>query len=234
MFRIPTRLVPIMIDRFPCEDVSGEGSWKCGRCLPPPMRHQWALAFQCPRPSLCAKAALRCNDEKATRLSHSRLSRMSAEASYSAELMELDEAVEVLDRNDIKVVQSEKESAQRACDIRAEYSRLYRASAAKFLPASGKHKRRRKASEAALPEVIPQAEARNFVPEGSHVWRGNFAQTWNGHLKPYRRVSCRWSLHGEHQALKLVLASLWRQYIELHGLAADACPYAELRELPEL
>lgn len=79
-----------------------------------------------------------------------------------------------------------------------------------------------------FPDLVPQSEARQYVPPGASVWRGNKALSWNGHLPPNARTSRSWALYGANGALKLVLQALWKQWLFSQGLTEAECPIVGL------
>ena len=43
-------------------------------------------------------------------------------------------------------------------------------------------------------------------------------------MRPYTRVSAPWRVHGEDEALRVVLRKLWVQWLEFNGRDAASCP----------
>ena len=93
--------------------------------------------------------------------------------------------------------------------------------------AKAKGGKRKKAVVKKFPEVetaLSQEEARAWVPEGGHIWRGITNSTWNGHFPPYQRVSAPWSRFGECGAMRWVIKALWTQWSEKSAVAHKDCP----------
>jgi hypothetical protein len=181
------------------------------------------------------QSILNIDELEATRLTHQRLIRWTESTQWGSELLEIDEAIEVLDRNDHKVVRDEQASVVRDLQAREVFSVSYK-SAANRLFAKAKAKGAAKRGKAlpralAVPEVILQAEARKFIPDGASIWKGNTHQDWNGHFKPHKTVSFKWSHHTEPTALKLTIGSLWAQFLEFHGHGDEVCPYPTMLAL---
>ena len=75
--------------------------------------------------------------------------------------------------------------------------------------------------------AISHREPAQFIPSGTHIWRGLSLRQWNGHCKPYRRVSeKRHADLSERQAMDEVVRKLWRQWGEFHGLPLSVCTVA--------
>ena len=53
-------------------------------------------------------------------------------------------------------------------------------------------RKRAKETTQMLPTMVTQAEARQFIPPGSHIWISNYNNYWHGHLEPYKRVYATW------------------------------------------
>ena len=79
-----------------------------------------------------------------------------------------------------------------------------------------------------LPSTIPQAEAKQYIPPDTSIWRGVTRSEWCAHCKPFKRIQEPWVVGGEHAALVRILARLWRQYLKKEALPLDACPYVGL------
>jgi hypothetical protein len=75
-----------------------------------------------------------------------------------------------------------------------------------------------------LPELIPQAQAKQYLPAGASIWRANKHQRWCGHMPPRCRLSSPYHDHeGEQTSMIDVLYRLWQQKAEL-----EACPLSEI------
>ena len=76
-----------------------------------------------------------------------------------------------------------------------------------------------------LPEGdLQQADLAPLVPPGGHIWRGNKVGAWSSHLKPFRRFSLSWHVHGHRWSAVLVLRDLWSKYLLLNGETEEQCP----------
>ena len=146
-------------------------------------------------------------------------------------ILEVDEAVQCLERSDVEKIKQAQGELQR----HSHASRVFREDFGR--------KARELREEAGIPEVfavavdlpetIPQAEARRFMPEGTSnarhsVWLSK-AGSWNVHVPPNARVTATFARWGNSQtALRQVLRSAWQQWLGLKGLPKDACPWKGL------
>ena len=71
---------------------------------------------------------------------------------------------------------------------------------------------------------MQQADLAPLVPPGGHIWRGNKVGAWSSHLKPFRRFSLSWHVHGHRWSAVLVLRDLWSKYLLLNGETEEQCP----------
>merc|ERR1719198_1135806 len=157
------------------------------------------------------------------------------------ELLRVDDAVEVMDKEDQKNASGLKATAQEIERVRREFSDCVRsrrqaiAAQASQQAASSSSSRARRGTAAPRPLrpytavppgdlTQPQLAAR--CPPKGHVWKGRRGGTWQGHLPPHSRVSYSWSAYGGREAGLLVLKDLWGAYMEDTGL--QECPVAGL------
>ena len=137
----------------------------------------------------------------------------------AVELLQIDSAMEVVDPRDCQQYRGEQQRATTRSDARRQFMNAYaarRASLSADPPAA--------VVTAPLPEVIPQANAREYMPPIAHIWRANKRQAWNAHIPPRPRISE--PFHGSEQmALKIILARSWASYLELQGQSFERCPW---------
>lgn len=145
----------------------------------------------------------------------------------------VDEAVEVLEKRDEKLVDDAKAAAHHARDEAAAFRVAFRQKA-EAVRAAAKATGRSKPPSARQHKypagTIDQQEAKRFLPPGAYCWRGRADGVWWAHLEPFKRVARSWAAHGEAEALRLVLAAVWRQHLDVSGLPASACPWAGVLE----
>lgn len=150
-------------------------------------------------------------------------------ASFADAFLGIEEAHQVLDRDDAEKLVSEQQHCRKVLAGDQEFVGEF----AKARSSAGPAKRKRKAAvklPPRLPSTIPQSEAKLYIPENCSVWRGVSRCEWCGHCPPFRRVSSSWLLHGEHGALVDLARRLWRQHLNLAGKPLSDCPFAGLFE----
>lgn len=183
---------------------------------------------------------LKCSDEEALGYCAARLSATDMDAFHAATLAEADDGIQVLDSRDHDEVRSTVRDATSATEARRQFSKEYQAKrttiraekAAKQSAGSRKRKPQGGASSAsasarpALPSVIPQAEAKRYIPPGSSIWRSLTRSAWCGHMPPRARCSEPWQRHGsDAAALHAIVVRMWRQHMEIEGLSPEETPF---------
>ena len=119
----------------------------------------------------------------------------------------------------------EQEALSRDINMSEDFSKEYQEAYKKHFPPK---KEAGGPPPPAMPEgVIPQSRAKEFIPPGSHTWRGNVQRSWNCQLLPCRRCSFSWTAYTEPVALKLVIGKLWMHYLEKEALPDEECPYPD-------
>ena len=150
----------------------------------------------------------------------------------SEAILEVDAAVHVLEQADHDVVEQEKRTATTRLESRDEFRKGYtervRAHRASTAGKAKKAKATPPVKKTKLPTVISHAEANNFIPPETSIWRGRVRGSLQGHCKPFARVSVSWSTCSEPEAMKKVIRTLWEEYILGKALDKDACPWDRL------
>ena len=173
----------------------------------------------------------------AIRLGHDR----SSENAFLDEILEIEEAVDCLDKAEEKQVRDEKAYAKSAKAMQYEFVSKYRAKSSSVraaqvaaeAAAAPKARAKGRARVAAVPgpggeppappRDLPagdllQADLKLFAPPGGFVWRANKQGSWQGHYPPFRRVSYSWHQHGHRFAGIKVLRHLWSNHLTVHNL----------------
>jgi hypothetical protein len=160
-----------------------------------------------------------------------RQARTEHAANYSAEVLAVDEALEVLERRDAEEVHSEQERIVRAADEKVILLKDYavkRRAVDLLAQAKPKGKAAKAKAKAAgkrkLPCSISHEDAKQWIPPDSSIWGGLTRGEWHGHCPPYRRTSAPWLRYGQEGALQVVIRALWTQHLDKHGLALADCP----------
>lgn len=162
-----------------------------------------------------------------------RLANCELKEEWCEELMQLDEAQELLDRQDhTKVAQEQKAAAQAVLEtkeLKVEYAKRCReVASAKEAAAKGRGSRKKKAGVPAPPKVIVIPEwpsrdadlsrARACCPPGGTIWASQRFENWQAHYKPFSHVSRSWHKYGYAQSLNECLKYLWRKHSEVTNI----------------
>ena len=150
---------------------------------------------------------------------------------YSEAVLEIEEAVKVLEQHDQDEVEKEQKSATTRLAGREEFQQQYRAAKSAFRLAQPRAKAGAKKGPikpGTLPTSIPRSEAKKYIPPGCSIWRGAASATWQGHCKPFVRAYEPWATTSEPEAMRRVIKQLWEQYLLREGLEKDACPWKGL------
>jgi hypothetical protein len=155
---------------------------------------------------------------------------------FCAELAQLDDVDDCLDRFDKQAFAKQQEKAEtqvddhnnfkseffaRVEDIRKEADK---AGPKKKKPPKGKTFKNGGVSK--LPDLrgLEQIHAREWIPKNTSIWRDNVDGGWETHCPPFRRRTFSFCKHGVDEALRLALQDLWRKHLLLHGIAQSECP----------
>lgn len=156
-----------------------------------------------------------------------RLAQFAQQERFSEEFAELDEAVELLEVQDQKKVKDEKKTRETMRDQEANFRQEY-VKRKKELRESGKGgggRSKRKAKVIRIPPFpdhdISLELARSLAPPSSSLWMSRAEGNWQGHYKPFPRVSRSWNRWGEAGALTQVLRELWDRHCQSTGMSRD-------------
>jgi hypothetical protein len=161
---------------------------------------------------------------------HKRLVYAEVKNQWSAELLEIDAAIQCLEKQDQEVVEAEKVKSSVATATTKDFLREYKNKRAavelKVKAAKGKKKLFK---ALVMPFEMTHAEAKAFLPPGTSIWRGLSRCTWYGHCKPHRRVQAKWvDYDGEQAACKAMIKILWTQYLDMKGYPYSECAVQDL------
>lgn len=147
-------------------------------------------------------------------------------ASCVEELIELDEGVHMLDKDDERDIREQVKDRKHKADIiqefEASFSRTRQARA-------GGPKNKRPSAAYKGPKKLPVGEIEHNVgkamcPPWAFVWRGLKQGLWAGHYPPNPRTSYSWRLYTERGALIRVVRDLWGHWCIAHCVARSAVP----------
>ena len=159
-------------------------------------------------------------------------------------LLELDEVLEVLDKDEEVEARTQQDKARGRAIAKTEFSTKLmerkqivkpavwaaEQEAAKKLAKERKNppKKGPRSSGSGRPwhpvpdGAITQSEARILLPPGASVWKANIEGCWMGHFPPFKRVSKSWRLHGHREAALEVVKDCWRKYAEANLVSVEA------------
>lgn len=147
--------------------------------------------------------------------------------SFVEALLEIDEAAEVMDKQDLEQLTSEQKLARSERAEAEAFSKDFVDSRQRV--AATQQKKQMSQSRRPLPNRIEQHEARRCTPPGASIWRGMTGrETWNGHMPPRKRIFMTLAEMGDDGAMRNILKRLWLQYLELNGKPASECPWSDL------
>ena len=140
--------------------------------------------------------------------------------------MEIDEALEVLEEQDRKLIKAERDRALAERQELSHFTASYELQARRVHPAEPpkKGKKHVDPQPLVLPHHLSQQEAKRFIPQGSSIWVAT-AGAWCGHMPPYRRNFESLAKHGTSEAaLRYLLRTLWSQKCKITGEDTSSCP----------
>lgn len=183
------------------------------------------------------KHNLQVDDFQALGFVKHRVANQDAGMQFLQEVAELDEAMEVVDRHDVQAIEAHRKTARKSVDEHksfvAEFGDRVRKAAPPQPKAKNKSRQRAgvgrgnadaKPDRIPLDIAIPQAEAKLYIPDGSHIWVDKFGGSWQGHLAPFPQVGRSFARHTEDGALRLVIAYLWEKFCLSEGIPKERCP----------
>jgi hypothetical protein len=156
------------------------------------------------------KRALKLDDATTLDILAQRFVAPAEEDDYAEHVLNIEEAVEVLEEQDIKVLNAERKQIPQLRETRLSFKGEYverRAkvfAAAAAAAAAAKAKAAPKAAPKAaggagcavdnIPDNINQKTANKILPPGGQLWCGHKRHEWCGHLKPFSRISYMWRM----------------------------------------
>lgn len=176
--------------------------------------------------------------------------------SVLTQILEIEEAVQVLDKDEQMDVKREQERVKSAGLQKKDYTQKFqakrrevqasKAAASEAAAGAGKSRGKGKSKAAAKPKAkseprpvlrlpegdLQQVQLRPLCPQGGYIWRGNSQGSWQAHFAPYSRFAASWHLYGHRFAAILALRYLWTCFLEYHGKRCpEDCPVQGLFEV---
>lgn len=183
-------------------------------------------------------------DERVITIMKQRVAMLSRKNEWTDDLLEVDEAAELLQPGDVKQLRTEQKAARETQAETQKFKACYKerakviaTKAAEAVAGAGQRARKRGKNKAVAegvgyPSRVPRwpehsvsiEAARSVVPRGATLWRDVRFGNWQGHFQPYPRISRSWARYGELPALRLVLQNLWSWWLLDRGLDQASCP----------
>jgi hypothetical protein len=164
-----------------------------------------------------------------------RLGTLDEGSYWCQELLGIDDAVDVVERSDAKLIAQEQDGAANQAASTAQFRKDFRKrawDARALAEPAPKGKGRGKArldTREKFPVAVPQQEASRYKPPGCSIWRGWTREEWCGHCPPRKRlVSKDEDYESEYAAMRDVLRRLWIQHLDVKGLPSSSCPHRDL------
>ena len=160
---------------------------------------------------------LKVSEQEAMCIMAQRLAADDVICPCSEMLLQVGEAVQVLDKHDHKVMVQEQKDAITAGESRQMFVSEFK-------------ERRKAVGLAALKKMGPkrlwgaiqQAHAKKFIPPQSSIWKDNTRGGWCGHMPPRRRIACHEG--SEFVSMQSTIKTLWSQFVEIHGIEVSDVP----------
>lgn len=152
------------------------------------------------------------------------------EACCVSELMELEEGLALLDKDDQKQCTDAHEAVRKKVAVSKAFMDDWTSDRRKFHKTLVLKKKKRGATTAtaqgwSLPDgTLEHAQLKPLVPAGGHLWRNNASGGWGAHFKPFGRVAFSAAKWGPRGSAIGCLRYLWECYCTYHALAQSACP----------
>ena len=175
------------------------------------------------------KGLLKTPDEETLAIVHKRLSSQYDDMELTDALLQIDEAVEVMDKHDHDKVQEAKHQAENKLVQRKEFQCSFDKKAHSLFDKKDS-KSFAKLPKKVLPHHLDQKVAAKFMPPGASLWRDKKRGGWCSHLPPNKRISESFTKHGDSDlALRALLKRSWTQYARGRGRApGKLCPIVGL------
>jgi hypothetical protein len=180
--------------------------------------------------TLFCMGVLGCSEEEALHYVYKRIALLAKATIHSHELLNVEEAIECMDRNDLDAMTQAQKHAVSTLEghsvLIREYTDKKRAiDAKKGLP-------KKPAAQTLLPELITQAQVKKYMPPTVSCWRGTTRPEWWAHCKPNARILVPMSRFGgcEKSTIRDLIRQAWTQYNQREGKPATHCFFSGVFE----
>eukprot|EP00971_Amphidinium_carterae_P329474 6461939-Amphidinium_carterae.2 len=163
-----------------------------------------------------------------------RLLTLQPDAQMQAELLEVEEAADHLDKSDLQELNKTKDEAKTLAEQFTSFASQLREHSASLAPlpvapaAKAKKGKTKNAAPAKLrlPMTghIETKDARMYTPPGATIWQSRLDHAWRGKVGEFMSISRSWVRYGETRALYLVVRECWVKHCQLNGIAPENCP----------
>jgi hypothetical protein len=187
------------------------------------------------------KKVLGLDDASTCTILQSRMARMKDTGNWSDAIMEIDEAVQVLDENDREeVTKAQKritDDHEHHAAFASEYKEKVKASKGGDAPPKKRAKKPETFGYTGPPRLpaaseLSQADGKKYMPPGASLWKAAGSGTWNSKLPPYSQTSRSWAKYGEAEAMRLCIVAAWENFMESRGEDTLHCPVLGIFGLP--
>lgn len=174
-------------------------------------------------------SVLQVTEGAAIRILHLRVARANFEEPVAPAILEVEDAMNVLDRFDLEKFKHTPKHAKSEQAARVAFRDSFQQKARSITEASSKRSKAKAKAKAMARRPMRlhcgQPTAKLLVPEGTSIWRDVTRGGWCAHCAPNTRISEACAKHGSSDAaLKAVLRRLWVQFLDLQGRSLSACP----------
>ena len=155
-------------------------------------------------------------------------------------LLEVDEAVAVLDKDDQQELRDKQDDSKKKLQGMQQFvvdytaaRKAWRATVPEMEEPRPTRRKTKTSAEVPMKTVIPfvthpelgipQKDMKAMLPPGAHVWRDNIRGAWAIHLPPWRRLSIPFWLYGEMEAGLEALREAWRLWCRDNDKETSAC-----------
>ena len=185
---------------------------------------------------VAAKHFHKCTDLVALDFVHVRVAMRNAQAELLRELLEIEEAADILPRDDLQKVQAEQQRAVVELEEQdaptKDYIEMKRSCLRKDATSKPKDKMllplelTQKKYPKKAPMKFEQVFVKDFLPPSVSCWRGNVRNEWWCHCQPYPRHAEPLERHGgdEQACIVAMLQEAWRQWLQKAALPLSECP----------
>ena len=182
------------------------------------------------------KTILKKGDAEVLEILKQRLVEKQPDDEFEDALLELDEAHQVIDQNDVKEITAAQQRTRTSKTAFASFAHDYvqkKKAVRGPAPAKPKAGGKKKKDAAAIPyrplpenAKIPQSEAKTYLPPGGHIWQCRTSNAWAARVPPLKPVHRSWRKHGHEGAVFACVQEAWKQWCVLEGVDPSDCPVA--------